>query len=231
MKKVKCAIVDDEPPSHVVLKNYIAKVEQLVLVHSSSNPFEAREYLRSNPVEILFLDVEMPELSGLELLDSLQSRPKIIIISAHSEYAAKSYEYDAVDYLVKPFTLSRFLKAIDKIMAGAAITKEIQSSDRFFQIKENGIPKKVLHADVLYFESIGNYVKIVTAGKTHLIKKTMKELESELSPRDFVRVHKSFIVSLRRITELNARKLLLKDVEIPVGSYYKPQLDKLLGAL
>ncbi|MFN7654761.1 MAG: LytR/AlgR family response regulator transcription factor [Cyclobacteriaceae bacterium] len=229
MTKIKCVIIDDEPPSHIVLKNYIAKVGQLVWVFSSSNPLQARDYLRSHSVDLLFLDVEMPELSGLELLDSLQSRPKVVIISAHSEYAAKSYEYDAVDYLVKPFTFSRFLKAVDKIIASSANTTEEQLSDGFFQFKENGIPKKVKHVEVLYLESIGNYIKIVTSAKTHLIKKTMKELENELSPQEFVRVHKSFMVNAKMITELSSRKLLLKDLEIPVGGYYKSQLDKLFG--
>jgi DNA-binding LytR/AlgR family response regulator len=229
MIKIKCVIIDDEPPSHIVLKNYIAKVGQLVWVYSSSNPLQARDYLRSNPVDLLFLDVEMPELSGLELLDSLQSRPKVVIISAHSEYGAKSYEYDAVDYLVKPFTFSRFLKAVDKIIAGSANTTEEQLSGGFFQFKENGIPKKVKYIDVLYLESIGNYIKIVTSAKTHLIKKTMKELENELSPQEFVRVHKSFMVNAKMITELSSRKLLLKDLEIPVGGHYKSQLDKLFG--
>ena len=228
---LKCLLVDDEPRAHVVLKSYIDKVPDLEVIHSTTSSVEAFSYLQNHPVDLLFLDIEMPELTGLELLEALQKRPQVIIVSAHSEFALDSYNFDVVDYLLKPIPFGRFLKAINKVLqihrpadtATAEAEPEEATRDYFF-IKEDGVNKRIDYDDVLYVNSFGNYVRIYTTGGKHMVADTMKNMEDTLPSSRFQRIHKSYLISLDKIDKVHAKMVFINGQELPVGNAYRQGL-------
>lgn len=224
----KCIIVDDEPAAHYVLTNYIRQNPELELVHQCYNGIEAMNYLRENPVDLMFLDIDMPEITGLELLKILPSQPRTILTTAYSEFALESYDYGVIDYLLKPIYFPRFLKSIERFFSFHA-ERKIVASSLFISIKADGGLIDLDVRKILFAQSYGNYVKIFTPGKTYLASMTTNELEASLPTEQFLRVHKSYIVAVNKIEENERDTLVVSNQKIPVGITYRRELERLLS--
>lgn len=224
----KCIIVDDEPAAHYVLTNYIRQNPELELVHQCYNGIEAMNYIRENPVDLMFLDIDMPEITGLELLKILPSQPRTILTTAYSEFALESYDYGVIDYLLKPIYFPRFLKSIERFFSFYA-EKKAMVSNLFISIKADGGIVDLDVRKILFAQSYGNYVKIFTSGKTYLASMTTNELEASLPGGQFLRVHKSYIVAVDKIEENERDVLVVNSQKIPVGITYKRELERVLA--
>ncbi|KQS53647.1 MAG: response regulator transcription factor [Flavobacterium lindanitolerans] len=224
----KCIIVDDEPAAHYVLTNYIRQNPELELVHQCYNGIEAMNYIRENPVDLMFLDIDMPEITGLELLKILPSQPRTILTTAYSEFALESYDYGVIDYLLKPIYFPRFLKSIERFFSFYA-EKKAMVSNLFISIKADGGIVDLDVRKILFAQSYGNYVKIFTSGKTYLASMTTNELEASLPGGQFLRVHKSYIVAVDKIEENERDVLVVNSQKIPVGITYRRELERVLA--
>ncbi len=229
--QLNCLIVDDEILAQDVIEKYVMTIPTLKLVGKCDNAVEAISFLHNNQVDLLFLDLNMPELSGLEMLKTLTSPPKVILTTAYSEYALESYEYGVVDYLLKPIKLERFIKAVNKVVEQYSdqSTNESLSDNLPVQtifIKEDQITYQVNQSEILYVEAYGNYLKVHTTGKVYVTRDTMHEMEKKLPEELFMRVHKSFIISLLKIASVSGNRIYIKKQEIPVGEIYKIALKK-----
>ncbi len=223
--KLNCVIIDDEQAAHAVLKNYIQRTDFLALVGQGYNAIDATKLLREHTVDVLFLDINMPEITGLEFVSTLTNPPKIILTTAYSEYALNGFDIGAVDYLLKPIPFVRFLKAVNKIAAPP--TPALSTAPSFVNFKVDGAFKHFELESILYFQALGNYVKIITADKSYLSIMTFTDLELYLKQTSFVRIHKSYIVpALTLKTNLNKEKLIIANEEIPIGRSYKALLKK-----
>lgn len=231
--KLKCLIVDDEPLAHQILEKYISSLGTLELVKKCSNALEAIEYLNENNVDLIFLDIKMPDLTGIDFLKTLSKKPKIIITSAYSEYAIDGYEYSVTDYLLKPFSFERFLKAVNKVFETVSPEISVDSKktgdDRgFIFVKCDKINHKLYFNEIDYIEGFGNYVKIFTKKGMLVTSVTLSNIENKLPEETFVRVHKSFIVSLSKIDEIEGNIIRIGNKSLPVGKYYKKSFDNIL---
>lgn len=229
MNTKKCIIVDDEPAAHYVLINYIQRNPQLELVQQFYNGVDAMNFLRKNKIDLLFLDIDMPEITGLELLKIMPSSPKTILTTAYSEFALESYEYGVIDYLLKPIYFPRFLKAIDRFFLmelPEQFTPEETASS--VTVKVDGYFMDVELNQLLYAQSFGNYVKLITKTKTYLASATTNELQNSLPENLFMRIHKSYIVALDKIEVMDKDHVLINRIKIPVGITYKRELSEWL---
>lgn len=223
----KCLIVDDEPLARETLEKYISDIPSLVLNASCSNAFEAIEVLKTDSFDILFLDINMPKLSGISMLKSLEKKPQVIFTTAYSEYAVEGFELDAVDYLLKPFSFERFVKAVNK--ASDRIDKASQTAingESFIAIKADKKIFKVDLDEIQYIQALGDYIKVFTDSQTLVSHQTLKSLEDELPAEGFIRIHKSYIVALKSILFLEGNQVKLGDQMIPIGASYKDDLLK-----
>ena len=225
---LQCLVVDDEPLARKLLIEYIAKIPSLVLVGTCSNPLEAREIMLSKKIDLLFLDIQMPEITGISFLKSLKSHPMVILTTAYSEYALTGYELDVVDYLLKPITFERFLKAIDKVTQRATpvhgTSETIPSSEgerEFVFVKDGTKIIKVKYDDILYVEGLKDYVVIHTPSKKITSLQRMKAMESELPGSKFIRIHNSFIVALDAIESIQKNEVLIGGKLLPISDGYK----------
>lgn len=218
---MRCLVVDDEPIARSILENYISKTPALELIGSIDNAIDVLNYLKEGRVDLIFLDINMPELSGIELLKALRNPPKVIITTAYSAYGAESYEYDVVDYLVKPIPFERFLKAVQKLMV------EENSRVSFLFIKGEKQTHKVITEDIIYISAYGNYLKVHLEDQVIITRKTIAEMEADC--QDFlIRVHKSFLLPLSSIKKIQGNMIILiNGKEIPIGKTYKAGLEKL----
>jgi DNA-binding LytR/AlgR family response regulator len=219
---VQCLIVDDEPLAQDVIAKYIEQSAKLQLVKKCSNALEAFAVLEKQPVDLLFIDISMPVINGIDFIRSLKDPPAVIFTTAFSEYAADSYELEALDYLVKPITYARFTKSVDKYFKQK--TKPGPDEKNYLYIKVNGRLQKVFYADIIYAESMRDYVKIVTVTENHVTHLTMKALSDLLPAGIFIRVHRSFIVHAKCILSIGKKKILVNEFKIPVGDNYKQNL-------
>jgi two-component system, LytTR family, response regulator len=228
--KLNCVIVEDEPLARNLLTEYVRKVPSLNLIEACSSPIIALEVLRNNPIDVLFLDVQMPELTGISLLKVLQKRPLVILTTAYSEYALQGYELDVVDYLLKPITFERFLKAVDKVTlrldskkSPAIIAEKPPAAveQPFVFIKDGTKLVKVVFDDILYVEGLKDYVTIHLNNQKIVSLQRLKTLEEQLPPDKFIRVHNSFIVALRAIDVVHKNHVQIRNAQIPIGETYK----------
>lgn len=226
----KCIIIDDEPVAHYVLISYIEKNANLTLVAQFYNAVDAMNYLNTNQVDLVFLDIDMPEISGIEMLKSLTKIPKTILTTAHSDYALESYDYGVIDYLLKPISFSRFTKAIERFVSlyqGVPYKEESNS----ITIK---IDKKTIvlnQNDIFYIQSYGNYVKVYTKDKTYLASSTTQEIVAHLSAKKFLRIQKSYVVNLNKIEGFTDSEVLILNQKIPIGITFRSELFKRLSDL
>ncbi|WET01872.1 response regulator transcription factor [Flavobacterium sp. YJ01] len=227
----KCIIVDDEPAAHYVLANYIKQNPQLELVFQGYNGIEAMNYLRENPVDLMFLDINMPEISGMELLKILPTHPKTILTTAYSEFALESYDYGVIDYLLKPIYFPRFLKAIDRFFATENVKKAEEAVINSVSVKVDGYFIEIELDQLLFAQSFGNYVKLHTTKRTYLASITTTEFEKCLPEKSFMRIHKSYIVALDKIDATEKDFVVIKNERIPIGITYKRELTDRLKKL
>ena len=236
---IKCVIIDDEPSAIDILKIYVDKVSYLDMVYATTDAITALTYVQSNPVDLIFLDINMPDISGLDFARLAKGKSKIIFTTAYSEFALESYKYDALDYLMKPIPFDNFLRASQKMLSLVTAEsknnkdligeeeKEITDDYIFVKTEHKGKLTKVLFKDILYIESLKNYVSIYTVDKEQVISLlTMKEMEERLPTSTFFRSHKSFIVSLDKIKALDGNEIILQNIKdkIPLGATYRDAL-------
>lgn len=227
----RCIIIDDEPAAHYVLANYIKQNPQLELVFQGYNGIEAMNYLRENSVDLMFLDINMPEISGMELLKILPTHPKTILTTAYSEFALESYDYGVIDYLLKPIYFPRFLKAIDRFFATENSKQKIEETVNSVSVKVDGYLMEIELDQLLYAQSFGNYVKLHTIKRTYLASITTTEFEKCLPEKSFMRIHKSYIVALDKIDTTEKDFVVIKNERIPIGITYKRELTDRLKKL
>ena len=230
MRPQRCIIIDDEPAAHYVLANYIRQNQQLELVHQCYNGIEAIDFLREHQVDLMFLDIDMPEITGLELLKILPVTPKTILTTAYSEFALESYDYGVIDYLLKPIFFPRFLKAVERFLSQPLPEKlKTEDTEAVISVKVDGFPLEIKLNKLLYAQSFGNYVKLFTPTKVYLASITTNELEKALPAISFMRIHKSYIVALEKITSSEKDFVLVRDAKLPVGITYKRELSERLN--
>ncbi len=229
MNQHTCLIIEDEPLARNLLTDYVKKVPYLNLVKACSNPLEGLEVLRTNTIDILFLDIQMPEITGITLLKVLQKKPMVILTTAYSEYALESYELDVVDYLLKPITFDRFLKAVDKAsqrLNTATVVAEKSSSEpaaTFVFVKDGTKLVKINFDDILYVEGLKDYVTIHTRQQKVVSLQRLKALEMQLPSDQFIRIHHSYIISLKAIDAIHKGDVQIGNTMIPISDSYKKQ--------
>ncbi|MEO6845455.1 MAG: LytTR family DNA-binding domain-containing protein [Ginsengibacter sp.] len=232
MTQVNCLIVDDEPIACDIIGHYCSHLPFLNVVAVCCNAFEARDVLNDNQIDIIFLDIHMPVLDGLSFLKTLRRLPQIIFTTAYKEYAVDAFDLTACDYLLKPFSLERFIvavdKAIDKLNATNNMPHDETSPDHFF-IKAEGKIYKISYEELLYAEAKGNYTKVVTINKIILPAISFSSFEKLLASNAFVRVHRSFIINKSKVESIEGNSILINKVIIPIGSSYKENFLKCLG--
>jgi len=226
--KISCIIVDDEPLSQDVLKKYIADTPSLTLMASFDNAIDAMEYLNRTKTDLVFLDINMPKLSGINLVKSMVNPPLIVFTTAYPQFAVEGFEMDAVDYLLKPFSFERFLKAVNKVIEKLTGNSGGQTEQKHLIIKADKKLHRIPEDDVLYFESAGDYVKIFFKDQMIITHETMKNLEQNLPSDKFYRVHRSFIVAINKIVFIEGNQLKIAEGMIPVSPDRK---DGLLGLI
>ena len=227
---IKVGIVDDEVLAREVLEEYCNKIDNFELVINTGNPIEFINFTQQYEVDLIFLDIEMPELSGMEVLRSMLHPPKVILTTAYSEYALESYNYGVVDYLLKPIKFERFLKAINKVSASLITHPKKNSGSKELQIKHDGIPVNISFKSILYIQSFGNYLKIFTDTRMYLISETLINITT-LLPKNFQRTHKSYISNLNRVAKAARTYVLIEETKVPVSAMYKVIVLKKLEEL
>jgi two-component system, LytTR family, response regulator len=234
---INCIIVDDEQHAIDILVHYVKQTPHLNLVSTTTNPIEALQIISTQKVDLIFLDIQMPELSGMDLIKALQGKAKVILTTAYSEFALESYELDVVDYLLKPIRLPRFLQAVQKVVKELEehsdekhTLTEAEDDYIFVKTESKGKLLKINLDEIDYIEGMKNYVAIFCGSKKTLVYTSMKDLEERLSRKQFIRVHKSFIIPIAKITGIEGNVLRLKNVtaEILIGENYKADLMEII---
>ncbi|WP_272149229.1 LytR/AlgR family response regulator transcription factor [Tenacibaculum aiptasiae] len=229
MKKYKVIIIDDEPLAIDVLVHYLKRFPEFEIAKTFINSVEAFKYLNENIIDLVFTDIAMPQISGIEMVKLTQNKTQFVMVTSYSEYAIESFELNVIDYLLKPLSFERFTKTIErfKFNTQEVNTKEKDQEKSFF-IKEGDEFVKVFVQDIDYIEGMKDYAKIVCGKNYYLALKTLKSIEEKLSSSDFIRVHKSFIIPLKKISQYNSKCVLINSHEIPVGNSYRNQLKEYL---
>src|SRR5258705_1037785 len=234
---INCIIVDDEQHAIDILDHYVKQTPHLHLVASFTNPIEALQLLGQQKIDLAFLDIQMPELSGIDLIKAIQGKTKVILTTAYSEYALEGYELYVVDYLLKPIRLPRFVTTVQKAAEQINAIHETPSQQKiaeddyiFVKTESKGKLLKINLGDIDFIESMKNYVAIHRGGQKTLVYTSMKELEERLPKKQFIRVHKSFIIPISRITGIEGNLLRLKNTtaEILIGENYKAELMEII---
>lgn len=225
--KINCIAIEDEPLALKKIKGFIEQIDYLNLLGGFNNAIDVIGYLKNNTVDLIFLDIRMKKLSGIQFLESIQNKPKVIITSAYDEYALKGYELDVSDYLLKPFTFERFLKSVDKVYNQLTEIKSNISSDYIFVKTEYRIEKVVLK-DILYIQGMKDYLQIHTVNRKIMTLQTFKNLQDILPVSDFQRVHNSYIVSFSKIENIERNRIRIGKSLIPISDSYKVKFYEIL---
>jgi len=233
---IRCLVVDDEQHAIDILVHYIGQTNFLQLVSSTTNPVEALQTVVTEKIDLVFLDIQMPELSGIDFIKAINGKAKVILTTAYSEFAIEGFDLDVVDYLLKPIRFPRFLNAVQKAVKTIAEkpTAEADTNSEadyiFVKTESKGKLLKINLADIEYIEGMKNYVAIYRSGQKTLVYTNLKDLVTHLPARQFVRVHKSFIIPINRVTGIEGNRILLKNVtaEILIGESYKDELMEII---
>jgi two-component system LytT family response regulator len=236
MKQLRCLIIDDKPLAIDILADYAGKVPFLQLVATTTNPIEGLQLAREQNIDLVFLDIQMPELTGLQFIKIAGKQCKIILTTAYAEYALEGYEHDVVDYLLKPISFERFYRAAEKALQAIAPTDKTttqqvsqpEASPEYLFVKTEHRIQKIDLKEILFIEGLQNYMAIVTTAGRVLSLQTLKKIEEQLPGNEFVRVHKSFIVSLRHIASIERGRISIADQVIPVGDNYREGFYRLV---
>lgn len=223
-------IIDDEKPAVDILTRFVKKIPFLKLMLSTTDAFEGLQILNSERVDVLFVDIEMPDISGVELIKSLDNSPLIIFTTAFKEYALEGYELDVIDYLLKPIRFERFLKAVNKAHNLYNLkhqeTKDLQDS---ILLKVEYKTIRLKFSDIIYIEGCKDYVKVYTSERMLLTRLNLKNIQGKLPNNQFIRIHRSFIVALSKITQFQKNEIYLGEKALPIGEYYKEDVLKILN--
>jgi DNA-binding LytR/AlgR family response regulator len=230
MKKLSCIIVDDEPVARKILQEFVEQVPFLDLQGKFENTAKTEAFLNYQAVDLIFLDIEMPKVSGLQFLQKMQVPSMVIVTTAFPQYALESYELDIMDYLLKPFALSRFLKAVQKARDYYLLKHQQTAAAQpsYIFIKSDKRIEKIELSDILYAESIGNYVRIHAGGKNILAYLTMKSLEAQLPQPDFIKIHQSYLVNGSRIDAIEGNEIRLGSTALPISRLYRETVMKMV---
>jgi len=232
---LRCMAIDDEPLALELLEDNISKVPYLHLIASCSNPLEAMKILQEQSVDLIFLDIQMPGLTGLQFIRSLPQKPMFILITAYEKYALQGFDLEVVDYLVKPVPLERFIKASNKAKELHDLktkpTSDTNAPSDYLFVNVDYSLLKVVIADIVWIEGLKDYIKIhlKNSNRPIVTRMGMKAIEDELSPLKFLRIHKSYIVSVAHITAVRKNSVFIGDMELPVGENYRDSLAQLIG--
>jgi len=240
IKKIKCLVIDDEQPARDILKKHLDGVESLELSGSCNNAVEALSFLQSTSVDLLFLDIQMPHILGTNFIRTLKNPPKVIFTTAYRKYAIEGFELDAVDFLLKPISFDRFLKAVNKVLqlnlqsniteaSQAEKEKEKEQAQPFLYFRSDRKMVKVLFNDILYIEGLRDYIRIFTTSKTIVTKHLLASLQEMLPADAFLRIHRSYIVSINKIDSYDADTIEISKKELPIGRLFKHDVNKLLS--
>jgi len=229
---IRCLIIDDEPIARSILEKYVDKTPDLQLAGALDNALAVISFLKENPVDLIFLDINMPEFTGIDLLKSMRNAPQIIITTAYSEYGAESYDYEVVDYLLKPIPFDRFLKAIQKVDLKAddpGTTESKPAGKGYIFLKEDQHTHKVDLEKIRYVQAYGNYLKVFCDGQMIMVRKTISEMEQECS-QSLVRVHKSYLLAIPYMAHLAGNEVTMDQGEIiPIGKVYRKAFEAALS--
>jgi two-component system, LytTR family, response regulator len=220
--KINCIVVDDTPLAVEKLEGFIRQVPHMNLLKSFNNGIDAISFIKTNPVELVFLDIQMEQFSGMQFLDSLRNPPQIIIVSAYSQYAISGFDHSVADYLLKPYSFERFLKAIDKVK----MDPEILSQKEYMFVKTEYRMERINYSDILYIEGKGAYLRIITHKSKIMTLQSFQGMESQLPRDNFMRIHKSFIVALNKIETIERNRIKIGSELIPIGSIYRERFLK-----
>ncbi len=233
--KLNCLLIDDEPQALRVLQSHIANINGLEIVAQCKNAVEAMDVLHEKQIDVMFLDIKMPKISGTDFLKNLSHPPRVVFVSAYRNYALDSYDLDAVDYLVKPVSFERFLKAIDKVKRRMGLetiihpTEYKSNPDAFVYLKVDKSMLKVFVNEILYIEGWRDYVKVfLNTGKNWLVKQSIAYMENLLSEHKFLRIHRSFIISIEKMTGYTNSNIQLGNNEVPIGRLYKQKVMEVI---
>lgn len=237
-EKIICLAVDDEPPALQVIEKYITAIPSLHLAALCGNAVEALTILQNTHIDLMFLDIQMPHIFGTDFMRTLSNPPKVIFTTAFRKYAVDGFELDAVDYLLKPISFERFLKAVNKVMrlniiateehkTPMAITKNT-FEDAFIYLRADRKNVKIFLGDILFIESLKDYIKVITTDKTIIAKQSISSLEETLPTDKFLRIHRSFIVAINKIDSYNQELVQINKYEIPVSRSYRHEFEKAL---
>ena len=230
---IKCIIVEDEVLAQDVMKSHLQKVDRFVLVGCYRTAPDAMEALKSEDVDVMFLDIRLPGMTGLQFLQSLTNPPLVVLTTAYAEYALEGYELNVIDYLLKPISFERFSKTIDKIVDGKLFTEpsridEQKPGDHIF-VKSNSKFFKINFSEIVYVEGMKDYLKIHTTENTLITHQTMTDIEKILPARQFIRIHKSYIVAVSYIKSIYGNSVEMGKTTIPIGINYKDKVMSLVG--
>jgi DNA-binding LytR/AlgR family response regulator len=230
---INCIIIEDQPPAQRILKKYIGEVDTLQLQATFSNAIQALEFIKMNAVELIFLDIHLPKISGIDFLKAMSNPPFIILTTAFSDYALESYELSVVDYLLKPFSFQRFIKAIAKIPEKTTVESNTQTEEKDPQFSESLFIKsgyehiKIKVQDILYIKSDGDYTELFLPEKKYLSSESLRYWEGHLNAKQFVRIQKSFIINTLKIEKIVGNQVYLsEDRQVPIGRAYKEDFIK-----
>ena len=239
MPQMNCLIVDDEPIAREIIKAYCSHLPFLAVVAACGNALEAKTMLQTQQIDLLFLDINMPVLNGISFLKTLKNPPQVIFTTAYKEYAVDAFDLAACDYLLKPFSLERFIVAVDKALEKSPLTRAAdrpnggtiysEKTEDYLFLKADGKIFKIMHDDLLFAEAQGNYTKVVTTQHTLLPSMTFSSFEELLPSTHFLRVHRSFLVNKARITHIEGNRVFIQSHEVPIGSSYREGFLKTLG--
>ncbi|WP_271406042.1 LytR/AlgR family response regulator transcription factor [Tenacibaculum soleae] len=219
---INCVIIDDEPLAINVIKNHLQEFKNIVIIDTFNNPIEAMHTIESNKIDVIFLDINMPKMSGLEFLRNTKIKPYVIITTAYREFAIEGYDLDVLDYLVKPIPFPRFLKTINKL------TQRIQSNNTDIEITKNShiflkVDKKLVkikHNDILYIESLKDYIKVTTTEDNYVVHKSLTSITEELPSEYFLRIHRSYTIASDKVNYIEGNSLNINNKRIPIGRKY-----------
>jgi DNA-binding LytR/AlgR family response regulator len=237
--KIRCLVIDDEPLAREILKQHIAGVEALELTGTCCNAVEAISFLKQHPVDLLFLDIQMPQLLGTNFIRTLKNPPRVIFTTAYRKYAVEGFELDAVDYILKPISFERFLKAVNKVLQlnftvtqPYSLPKEApnEAVNSFLYFRAERKMVKIFFRDILFIEGWKDYIKIVTNARIIVTKYVLSTLEEMLPAGEFLRIHKSYIVAINKIESYNAHTVQIAKHELPIGRLYKLDVSRVLNA-
>lgn len=233
--KIKCLIVDDEPLAIEVIESHLKKLDSFSVVATCQNAFEAHDWLTKKKIDLVFMDIQMPGMKGTDFIRNLKNPPKVILTTAYREFAVEGYELDVVDYLVKPISFERFFKAINKYLCttvmqnNISVNESVIDKDKYIYVRVNKKINKILLKDILYTESIKDYITIHSTNRKIIAKYTLSGFEDMLPENDFLRIHRSYVISLRHIAGFTSGTIDIAGTELPIGRNYRQQVFKVLN--